>query len=378
MGGKEMSNKNHTFYIDNIKIFLTSLVVLHHHAITYGGPGGWYYNESTDKIPEIIPLSMFLATNQAFFMGLFFYISAYFVCPSLIKKGARKFAKERLIRLGIPTLLFFFLLSPLTIFIRNKYILGESVSISDYIFRSRAWGFGPMWFVEALLIFTFVYLLIKKMRPQIGAKYIEFPRTAIIILFASVIGVGQFLIRMMFPVGWSIPFMNLQIAHFLQYISLFALGTIAYEKKWLDKITFKMGWIWFVFVQVLIFVGFPILFVGGGAASGEINKFMGGPTWQSFVYAVWEQLVGFGLAIALIGIFKQRFNKQSIPVQKLSASAYGVYVFHPPVLLFSSAIFLHFNIPQFWKFIVLAPVVLIMCFAVGYLVKILPIVRKIF
>ena len=373
-----MGHKNRTFYINNIKIFLTGLVVLHHHAITYGGPGGWFYNESTAEFPEIVPLSMFIATNQAFFMGLFFFISAYFVCPSLVKKGARKFAKERLIRLGIPTLIFFFLLFPLTIYIRDKYIIGEPVSIIDYIFRWKIWGFGPMWFVEALLIFTFVYLLFQKIRLQNNAKHIEFPRTTTIILFACLIGTGQFLIRIKYPVGWSIPIANMQIAHFIQYIFLFALGTIAYEQEWLEKITTKMGWSWFVFVQVLVFAGFPILFIGGGAFTGELYKFMGGITWQSFAYAIWEQLVGIGLALALIGIFKQQFDIQSVLVQKLSASSYGVYVFHPPVLLLSSAIFLHLNIPQFWKFLVLAPVVLIMCFTVGYLVKKMPVIRNIF
>ena len=31
------------FYIDNIKVILTVLVVLHHSAITYGAPGSWYF-----------------------------------------------------------------------------------------------------------------------------------------------------------------------------------------------------------------------------------------------------------------------------------------------------------------------------------------------
>ena len=74
----ENKNKPRLFYIDNLRIFLISLVVLHHFAITFGAPGDWYYMESQAGFPEIIPMAMFLSTNQAFFMGMFFFISAYF------------------------------------------------------------------------------------------------------------------------------------------------------------------------------------------------------------------------------------------------------------------------------------------------------------
>ena len=115
-------------YFDNLRIFLISLVVLHHLSITYGASGSWYYNESAAGFPEIVPYSMFTATNQAFFMGMFFFISAYFIAASLNKKGSIRFLKERLVRLGVPTILFFFFLHPLTVFIVNRFIRTKEVS----------------------------------------------------------------------------------------------------------------------------------------------------------------------------------------------------------------------------------------------------------
>lgn len=112
-------NQSRLFYIDNLRIFLISLVVLHHLSITYGAPGGWYYNESEAGFPEVLFMSMFVATNQSFFMGMFFMISAFFIIPSLERKGTGKFITDRLLRLGIPLLVFYFLLNPLTVFIRN-------------------------------------------------------------------------------------------------------------------------------------------------------------------------------------------------------------------------------------------------------------------
>ena len=100
---------NRIFYIDNLRIFLISLVVLLHLNITYGAPGSWYYNESEAGMPEIILQSMFNAANQAFFMGMFFFISTFFTAASLKRKTTGRFVKDRIVRLGIPLLVFYFL-----------------------------------------------------------------------------------------------------------------------------------------------------------------------------------------------------------------------------------------------------------------------------
>ena len=129
-------------------------------------------------------------------------------------------------------------------------------------------------------------------------------------------------------------------------------------------------------MQVLIFIGFPAIFILGGAAEGDLSPFLGGVTWQSMAYALWEQLVGFGLIVALFGIFKMRWNDQGTFGKGLSASAYGAYVFHTPILVGLAVLFLNLQIPQFWKFVVVAPVALGVSFMVAYLVKKLPFIGK--
>jgi peptidoglycan/LPS O-acetylase OafA/YrhL len=371
--------KPRIYYIDNLRIFLIALVVLHHLAITYGAPGGWFYNESAAEFPEIIPLSMFVAANQAFFMGMFFFVSAYFILPSLNKKGFSIFIKDRLIRLGLPMLIFFFFLFPLTIYMRNNYILDDQVSLQYLIFKEKEFGFGPMWFVEALLLFTFLFLIWKKFVQFNTPKFLhKLPSAGGLLLFALLIGLGQFIIRIWFPVGWAMPFMEFQLPHFLQYIFLFAFGIVAYQHNWLDEIKPGKGWRWFIFVQILIFVGFPIIFILGGAIENGVEPFMGGMNWKSFSYAIWEQLVGFSLIMALFGIFKFRFNNQGKAAKRLSAGAYAVYVLHTPILIAMSALALGLEIPQFWKFVVLAPVALLVCFSVANLVKRIPVIKDIF
>ena len=83
------------YFVDNIRVFLTILVILHHLMITYAGTGSWYYYEGReDGITRFVG-SWFGSINQAYFMGLFLLISAYFVPGSYDRKGAGRFDVPR-------------------------------------------------------------------------------------------------------------------------------------------------------------------------------------------------------------------------------------------------------------------------------------------
>lgn len=82
-------SKAYLFFIDNLRIALITLVVLHHLSITYGHSGGWYYYEGKPDELTTILFTIFNTINQAFFMGFFFMISGYFSPGSYERKGAR-------------------------------------------------------------------------------------------------------------------------------------------------------------------------------------------------------------------------------------------------------------------------------------------------
>src|SRR6478735_3172618 len=150
-------------YIDNIRIWMTVLVILHHAAVTYGAPGGWYYSEKGDSLLVGLTLTVFVATNQAFFMGFFFFLSSFFIPASYEKKGSTKFILDRLKRLGIPLIFYTLILGPATIYIAIRYGNHMQLTFSDYYFHKEEWiDFGVLWFTAALLLFTFVYWTIQK------------------------------------------------------------------------------------------------------------------------------------------------------------------------------------------------------------------------
>ena len=145
------------YFLDNLRIGLIVLVVLHHVAMAYGAAGlGFYYVElHPDGFSR--GLLIFVLGNQAWFMGAFFLIAGYFTPGSFDRKGAARFLSGRLVRLGIPLALYAALLNPLSTlgwFYVPEYLGPLDWDTFEYLDSVRM---GPMWFVAMLLIFSIGY-----------------------------------------------------------------------------------------------------------------------------------------------------------------------------------------------------------------------------
>ncbi len=313
-------------------------------------------------------------------MGMFFLISAYFTVHSLERKPIARFSSDRLKRLGIPLLLFYFILSPVVNYILVRWRNGEVLSFFGFIKKYQGFGFGPMWFVEALLYFTFLYLgyyYFFERNKSTSRKDSPLPGNWQILLFALILGLCSFIIRIWLPVGWEFRPLSFQIPFFVQYTTLFVVGILAYKYSWLESITYKTGIRWFVFAQICIFFLFPALFILGGGGKGELDMYMGGLHWQSLAYAIWEQVTGISLIIGLFALFKQKVNKQGKLAQILSKSAYAVFLIHPLVLVTLALGLKGLHLYPLLKYIILAPFAVMLCFVFATGFRKLPLLRKI-
>src|SRR5690349_10766753 len=111
----EAISQGRLFFLDHLRAALAILVVLHHLAVIYSAGAPFYYVEPPgpeDQLARVL-LVVFLLVNQAYFMGCFFLISGYFTPGSFDRKGSGAFAKDRLLRLGIPLVMYVFVLSPI-------------------------------------------------------------------------------------------------------------------------------------------------------------------------------------------------------------------------------------------------------------------------
>ncbi|MGC4044978.1 MAG: acyltransferase family protein [Armatimonas sp.] len=73
-------------YLDNLKVWLTFLVVAHHVAQAYGPTGGAWPVSEPMRSPYLAP---FITINAMFFMGLFFFISRLLYPGAYQRKGFR-------------------------------------------------------------------------------------------------------------------------------------------------------------------------------------------------------------------------------------------------------------------------------------------------
>jgi surface polysaccharide O-acyltransferase-like enzyme len=368
--------KGKIVYIDHLKVVLTVLVILHHAAITYGAPGSWYYNEKTTLLGAIVSMTAFVAVNQAFFMGFFFFLSALFIPSSYDKKGAGKFIADRLLRLGLPLVFYSLVLSPFLSFMTYT-IEHPQVTYAQYLGGFDGWiNFGVLWFVAALLLFTLAYALFRMFVDDKGISK-PVPSVAKIVIFAVCIGVITYAIRIVFPVGWVLRPLGFQLGHFAQYIAMFVLGLIASRSKWIANADYATGKTMRTIALCLVFIGFPVFFVAQKTLNFPIDYFNIGGHWQSLWYAVWEQLVGFTIVTALLCIGKTRWNKPSAFLSLLSRSSFAVYIFHPLILIGLSVALHNWAVEPALKFLMVAPLAVIGSFLLGLLVVRVPGVNRV-
>src|ERR1700743_143782 len=200
------------FYIDNLKVILIILVVLHHTFITYGAPGGWYYMQKTTQQAALIPMTLFVAVNQSFFMGFFFFLSAYFIRPSYQKKGASRFIKDRLVRLGIPLIFYSCILGPFMNYLVYYFGYDHHISFSQFLGGYNDWiDFGVLWFVGALLLFTLIYVVWRQIITNRTNKINIQISLSNVMAFAVMLGVASFLVRLVFPIGWILKPVGFQL-----------------------------------------------------------------------------------------------------------------------------------------------------------------------
>ena len=99
--------------------------------------------------------------NDVFFMSLMFFISGIFVYPAFRRHGASTFAKDRLLRLGVPFAVAVCGFMPLALY--PSWTLGTNNSgfVAFYEHMARI-GFqvGPPWFIWVLLLFDLVVALL--------------------------------------------------------------------------------------------------------------------------------------------------------------------------------------------------------------------------
>ena len=340
------SRRNHAF--DNLRVFLTALVILHHTSIVYGGAGGWKIHSGCFP-PESTILITFTAVDQTFFMALFFFLSGHFTRLQMVRRKWTRYTvlRSRLLRILLPAVLYTLLVPPTLYLMVWASGRGESDSVvtnvgSIYLsYWTHLRGInGPVWYLALVMVFDTIAVLLPRHSEYLPAQtIIQHKRFWTPIAWITVM-LSSFAIRLVYPVGAIWTPLSLQLAYLPQYILAYsgghlsvATGDIFILLPFQYSTRRPLRMLYRSITAVLLILGLTSIFEVEvlGFKFEELSKLSrGGWNFPALVYAVWNEL-GFALiGFSLVGAFIEYGNRQwTYGTLWLPRYSYGAYLLHP-------------------------------------------------
>ena len=258
------------------------LVLSMHASDTYSPFGNWYYvdrprNGLGSGFGTEIFFGVYQSVLQAFFMAVLFFIAGYFSADAYDRKGFSTFIRDRLLRLGLPTLLYMLVIGPLTQYFLSRtwgsggFLHQWLVHVKDGEWLSET---GPMWFCAALLMFSFVYGLVRQTgwtEPRLEPGSI---RGTAVAIFVAAMAASTFLVRTGISEGASV--LNMHPGDFPQYILMYAAGAFGFRGNWLAGLPDRSCIRWASIALSLSVPLFAALLLLGGGLQGDISAYSGG------------------------------------------------------------------------------------------------------
>lgn len=343
-------------WVDQLRTLVIVLVVNMHACVTYSHVGSWYVKDGPE-LPLIDRLLFVFWQGhvQSFFMGILFLMAGYFANGSLERRGAPGFVRERLVRLGLPTLLYMAAIHPLIVLVISPggRIGPLARAYVRYVASARFLaGTGPMWLAAALLAFSVALAAWRGLRHAPGAAAPSadpVPRPQAIAGWGAALVAATFLVRTVQPVGTSV--LNMQLCYFAQYILAFATGVAAARGGWLDglarsPVARRAGWAALVLGPVALAA---VLWASGILRGRNPGDMMGGWHLASLGFSAWEQLAGLGLGLGALAFCSAWLNTETPLSRWLSQRSFGVYLLHPPILVAITLALRRFDLDAYFK-----------------------------
>lgn len=372
----------HLYYLDNLRVAMVLLVVIHHAAQAYG-PADWWYFTGDQHAPVLVTLS---AVGGAFRMSLLFFVAAFLVPRAADRRGSWGFVRGRLKRLGIPFLVGSATIIPVLMYVYyREYRSYPPISFSRYYldvflgfgaqpadWTGPIWPdlqFGHLWFIQQLLAFSALYVLfhwlgglLRRVRPtttlarpaMMLARRATMPARLTgnrsLVIVTLILAAVVFLVRIWYPLDQWVPlfgFVQAEPARLAQYTAFFTAGVIAYRRDWLARLPRSTGYTWLTISAALTAVLFW---------TGSDTRFFapGGASWASACWALTETFLCVGLSLGLLALFRDAFAGHNRLTRAMAASSYPIYIIHLPIVVALQFAFARAGLPTLATFVAVA------------------------
>lgn len=305
-----MERKN---YIDNIR-WITVLLVTVYHVIYIFNSCGVISNFTIQGIPQLDSLLVFV---YPWFMALLFVVAGVSAKFSLQKRTAKEFAKDRALRLLVPSIAFVFIIGWFMGWVSCQFVdmfggNADSIPSGIKFLIYCLSGTGPMWFAQQLFITSMALLLVRKIDKKdklskLGAK------TNLLALFLMVVPFWLSSLVLNTPV--------IEVHRHGIYTFSFLLGYYVFSNDDVIEKLRKLR-IPLVIISAVGGVAYTIYFYGQNYASMTILK---NPVTN--IYAWITILAIFACAKDCLN-FSNKFSKY------MTKMNFAYYVLHYPILCF--------------------------------------------
>ena len=363
-------------YLDNLKVLLIAAIIVGHALVGYSVLGGdaWAYSEvreATLATPTFVVLLVLLLPFALFLIALLFLVGGLLTPGSFDRKGASRFVRDRLLRLGVPYAVGTLLLWPALNYALYRPLGSERLSYWAEFVGDFPVG-SVLWFVAVLLLLSLGYAAWRRLRPG-GTPPRPVTARFLFGVAAAVAGTSS-LIRLVFPIN-SYGVLGLHAWQWPECGAMFAIGILAARQGWLGAVP---GALWhcarsatlLAAVGLGVFIALPLDFPMEYAA--------GGWHWQALLAAVFEGVLTVFGPIWLLSVAQRHLNRPLPHGAALARSSYGAFVLQG-VFLYGVAVALRpLSVPAEVKALVVAVLSVAGSFALSWLlITRVPLLRRI-
>jgi len=345
-------------WADNLRVAVIAGVIVVHTATAYVVDIPWYYNDERTTA-GVVPmlLSPLVLMGALFALGPLFLLAGWFSARSLARRGPGGLpARSRLLRLGVPSLVYVLLINPLTDYLGHGR--HEHRSLVSYLATTEV---SVMWFVAALLAFSVAYAALRCVRPAAPPRPL---RPGLLAAAALAIAVGSFAVWQPWPVLGD-TFLNLKWGEWPQGAVLFALGVHAAETGWLQDfppvLARRLGWVAAAGVAALMALMLYLVL-----ARGKDQALAMGADAPTMAFALLDGVIAVTGTLWFLYWLRRRWLTHGPLLGKAARASYATYFIHPLVLTAVMVAFASVALVPEIKFVLVAAAGVVACYTAGY------------